>query len=142
MEGIADDLILCYLFKKVTVRKEAEMDLKSPLSGDVTQFFKINPFFKGMTEATQQMGFINVYNVESGDPETELKVVEEVAGYGRQLGWILEALSLLIEKLRTSKAIDFNTLNPNELATITQITRLLKQVDEVKKKRVRPQETQ
>ncbi len=109
------------------------MNVKEPLSGDVMQLFRINPLFKVMTDATQQMGFINVYNVQSGDPETELKVVEEVAGYGRQLGWILEALSLIIEKLHAAKAIDFNTLSPKELAALSQITTLLERVNEVKK---------
>ena len=110
------------------------MDFKAPLSGDVTQFFKINPFSKMMTEASQQIGFINVNNVASSDPEAEIRIVKDVAGYGKQLGWILEALTLLISKLYDSKALDITKLTEDEIATLSKIRSILQQVEDAKTK--------
>jgi hypothetical protein len=108
------------------------MDFKSPLSGDVTELFKINPFFKTMTEAAQQIGFINVYNVGSSDPEAEMGIVKNVAGYGKQLGWILEALALLVSKLYDSKVLDISKLKEDEVATFSKIRSLLQDIEKEK----------
>lgn len=109
------------------------MDFKSPLSGDVTQFIKINPFIRMMIEGGQQIGFINV-NTTSTDPEAELRIVKEAAGYGQQLGWILEALTLMISKLYDSKALDITKLTQDEVATLSKIRTILQKVEKVKTK--------
>ena len=43
-----------------------------------------------------QLGFININTSQSGNPELERHIVTEVAGYGRQLGRILDALDVLV----------------------------------------------
>jgi hypothetical protein len=43
-----------------------------------------------------QKGFININQMESADSEVERQVLEEVAGYGKQLGRIVEALSVVL----------------------------------------------
>lgn len=56
--------------------------LRMPWSGDIVQ--DIRPEF-----------FSPSYN---GVQEIEQDVISEVAGYGRQLGWVSEALAVLIKK--------------------------------------------
>ena len=74
------------------------MNLDYPLSGDVSQFFKF--WAKYMS---QQTGIVNINNIASGDPETEKKIIEEVAGYGRQLGRIMDVLKVVVQKLDLNK---------------------------------------
>jgi hypothetical protein len=68
-------------------------DQNWPLSGDVSQW--INPTW-WLGSFGQQLGFINVNQVNSGDPQLERRIVEEVGSYGRQLGWMTEALDTVI----------------------------------------------
>jgi len=66
----------------------------SPLSGDVTQ--AINPWAWFTRVVGTQLGFINIRQVTSADPELEQRIVENVAGYGRQLGRITDALQAVL----------------------------------------------
>lgn len=71
--------------------------MRLPWSGDVTQ--AINPW----SWAIRQLGFINVYETETQDPEQELKIIEDVASYGKQLGRTVEALQVLVSHTDSSK---------------------------------------
>jgi hypothetical protein len=77
-----------------------------PFSGDVTQ--AINPWSWWLESTGQQVGFINIYRTESGDPDQELEIVENVASYGKQLGRIVEALSVVFQHE------SFSDLGPEE----------------------------
>lgn len=79
-----------------------------PLSGDVSQI--INPLSVLAKSMTGQFGFMNVNVGDSGNPELEKEILDRVGSYGRQLGWIGEALLAMIEnpdpaKLRNNEAI-------------------------------------
>jgi len=76
------------------VRKHPRNGTRQPLSGDVWQ--AINPWSWWLESTGQQVGFINIYRTEAGDPEQELEIVENVASYGKQLGRIVEALSMVL----------------------------------------------
>jgi hypothetical protein len=73
--------------------------LRAPLSGDVTQ--DIDAAL--VRSVGDQLGFININTSESGDPELERRIVTEVASYGRQLGRILDAVSVLVDRERPQK---------------------------------------
>lgn len=73
----------------------------APLSGDVTQ--AINPWTWFARIAGSQMGFINIHQTTTGDADLEREIVENVAGYGRQLGRITEAMAVLVEQADTSE---------------------------------------
>lgn len=75
-----------------------------------------------MESAGQQVGFINVYQTEAGDPEKELEIVKNVASYGRQLGRIVEALSMVL------RHGSFSDLQPDE---VLARQRFLKMADEI-----------
>jgi hypothetical protein len=60
---------------------------KLPLSGDVTQ--AINPW-----SWWSQNGLINVNVMASSDRMLEKRIVEDVAGYGKQLGRIVDMLAV------------------------------------------------
>jgi hypothetical protein len=84
----------------ITEQDNMDGNRNSPLSGDVTQ--AINPWTWFARIAGSQMGFINIHQTTSTDTELERQIVENVAGYGHQLGRITEALSVLIDQADTS----------------------------------------
>lgn len=98
-----------------------------PLSGDVSQI--INPWTLWVKSLNQQLGFINVYNVESGDSQTEKKIIEEVASYGRQLGWIIEILDVVVSRLLKPK---YKDLTEEERKDIDRFYDLIRRIEEVK----------
>ncbi len=64
--------------------------IQAPLSGDVTQ--DIAPSIGG------QLGLLNINATRSGDPELEQRIITQVASYGRQLGWLVEAVDVLARR--------------------------------------------
>jgi hypothetical protein len=77
------------------------LGIREPLSGDVTQAIRA-----AAVEHLGQMGLINLSIGRSADPELEQRIVAEVASYGRQLGWVLEALDALVRAQRGEAARD------------------------------------
>jgi hypothetical protein len=104
------------------------MNTEFPLSGDVLQTFKL--WAKYMS---QQTGFININNVQSSDPEIEKKIIEETAGYGKQLGWITEALHLVIKKLELDKLPP--DLSADDRKVVVRFTDLMDSIEKVKKEK-------
>jgi uncharacterized heparinase superfamily protein len=98
-----------------------------PLSGDVAQTFG-TWWIKALSAQT---GFINVNNVNSGDPRIEQRIVEEVASYGRQLGWILEALDVVVGRLRPEQLPD-SDLSAAEREALERLSDLVRRVQAVK----------
>jgi hypothetical protein len=102
-------------------------DLNWPLSGDVSQW--INPSW-WLGSFGQQLGFININEVSSGDPRVERHVVEDVASYGRQLGWISEALEAVVGCVRdaglTEKLTDDQRLALDRLDSLVERVRRVK----------------
>lgn len=61
-----------------------------PLSGDVTQFIRT------WGELITQVGFVNVNNTNSSDPELERRITTRYS-YGKQLGRTVEALAAYLQ---------------------------------------------
>ena len=70
-----------------------------PFSGDVTQ--AINPWTWWL-RLMSQIGFININLTKSSDPEMERRITENVAGYGKQLGRVIEVLDALLVNSATA----------------------------------------
>jgi hypothetical protein len=102
-------------------------ELHWPLSGDVTQW--INPSW-WMGSLAQQFGFININETSSADPQLEQRIVAEVASYGRQLGWISEALETVIGCVRHAGLTD--KLTGTEQRALERLDRLVHDVQRVK----------
>jgi hypothetical protein len=102
---------------------------KLPLSGDVVQ--SINPFTAFMTGG--QFGLVNITLGQSSAPEVEADVLSDVAGYGKQLGRIGDALVVLIAHFHPRKP-----LTPDETAAIDALKKMLQQIGDVKEKHARP----
>jgi hypothetical protein len=83
-------------------RRRPRNGVAFPLSGNVTQ--AINPWSWWFKFTGNQVGFINVYEMQSSDSEQERKIVEEVASYGKQLGRIVEALSAVLRHERFTES--------------------------------------
>ena len=90
----------------MVARRYSRNGVRQPLSGDVWQ--AINPWSWWLEYTGQQVGFINIYQTEAGDPDKELEIVENVASYGKQLGRIVDALSMVL------RHESFSDLEPDE----------------------------
>jgi hypothetical protein len=77
------------------------------------------PFFKYWTTSSGQYGLVNIRYGESSNAQVEQEIVENVAGYGKQIGRVLDAVVVLAnylgikdESLLKDKAIlDLMALN-------------------------------
>jgi len=67
------------------------MSLFLPLSGAVSQWIRA-----ALVDAKGQLGLLNFTINGAGDPYLERRITEDVGSYGRQLGWLIDALDVLI----------------------------------------------
>lgn len=101
---------------------QAMSGFKAPLSGDVNQ--AINPW--SWVFGTGQFGFVNINLGSSGDPQVEQEVLDEVGSYGRQLGRMGDAMSVLI------KLAERENLDPKERDALTKLRFQLEAIDKIK----------
>ncbi len=92
--------------------------IRAPLSGDVTQ--DIAPSIGG------QLGLLNINATRSGDPGLEQRIITQVASYGRQLGWLVEAVEVLARRQPR------DGLDEADIHALDQLHKLAKQVAAVK----------
>lgn len=99
---------------------------KLPLSGDVMQ--SINPFTTFMTGG--QFGLVNINMGQSSAPGVEADVLSDVAGYGKQLGRIGDALLVLLAHIHPK--------DEKEEKVIAALNEMLEQIAKVKERHKRP----
>lgn len=97
--------------------------MRLPLSGDVSQF--ISPW-SWFIRQIGQLGFINLNIGSTPAPDVEVRVLEDVGSYGRQIGRLADALEVLIAML------DRNSLSPDQQTAISAFEGQLKDVRSVK----------
>ena len=100
---------------------------KLPLSGDVTQ--AINPWTAIFNPTGGQYGLVNITLGRSSAPEVEAEVLSDVAGYGKQLGRIGDALRVLIKHLPGDAK-----LSPEDEAAIRDFEEMLADIEKIKKR--------
>lgn len=91
--------------------------IRAPLSGNVTQ------------DISPSIGLVNINATQSGDPELERRIITQVASYGRQLGWLLEAVDVLARQQSQ------RDLDEADIHALDQITTLAKRVAAVKEQK-------
>ena len=94
------------------------------MSGDVWQ--AINPWSWWLESTGQQVGFINIYQTEAGDPDKEREIVEDVASYGKQLGRIVDALRVVL------RHGSFSDLEPDEESAKRRFLEMAEEISAVK----------
>ena len=99
------------------------LELHAPLSGAVNQAIETS-----LARSLGQLGFINITTARAGDPDLERRIVEQVASYGRQLGWMLEALDALIRAQRGE------TPDAGDEHALDQLQRLRSEVEALKQR--------
>jgi hypothetical protein len=107
-------------------------EFKLPLSGDVFQ--AINPWSDMFKAFGSQFGLININLGRSPAPEIEQDVLREVGSYGRQLGRMGEALTILIEKLEPK----LGDLTKDERLTLDAFRVMQSEIDQTKADHRRP----
>lgn len=100
--------------------------IKSPLSGDVTQFFRM--FTSSFAAMGSQFGFINLNVARSKAPEVEEEILDRVASYGTQLGRMGDALVVLLTHFKPSR-----DLTAAELEALGKLRLMLNEIAEVKR---------
>lgn len=85
----------------------------------------INPW-KFWTQFSQQAGFININNIQAGDVDLERKIIENVAGYGRQLGILMDFMAVLAQ---TKSEGDFQG---QDLLAFKQFQKLIREINHEK----------
>jgi hypothetical protein len=97
----------------------------SPFLGSLNQ--DINPWTWLIRTLNQPFGLINVTNYQTSDPATEQRIVGEVAGYGRQLGRLMDAVTVLLDRLDTA------ALPAADREAVADFRQLKAQIDAVKR---------
>jgi hypothetical protein len=69
-----------------------------------------------------QLGLVNINATRSGDPGLEQRIITEVASYGRQIGWLLEAVDVLARRQPR------RDLGEGDVRALDQLHNLAKQV--------------
>ncbi len=96
-----------------------------PLSGNVTQ--SINPWTMLFNPVGSQVGLVNIELGQSTQPEVEEEVLTDVASYGKQIGRIEDALTVLLDHFNPSRP-----LTVQEQQAIDDLRELVAQVQKVK----------
>jgi hypothetical protein len=104
---------------------------KLPLSGDVTQ--TISPWTGWFSPSGGQYGLININLGLSSAPKVEEDMLSDVGTYGKQLGRIGDALTVLLAHFHPRQP-----LTDDETAAIEALKEMLNQVASVKEKHQRP----
>ncbi|GJE18517.1 hypothetical protein [Methylobacterium marchantiae] len=102
--------------------------IRLPLSGNVTQAIWsafLSPF-------NNQVGLINISVGRSSAPEVEEQVLTEVASYGRQLGRIGDALTVLVRHFHPTEP-----LTKDEEKALTALRAMLDEIADVKEQHQR-----
>jgi hypothetical protein len=93
---------------------------KLPLSGDVTQWIiPITSWWSGNN--------ISINLGEAGSPETEAEILRRVGTYGRQLGKITDAMTVLLRHLPPGAK-----LTQDEKAAIAAFKKMANQIADIK----------
>jgi hypothetical protein len=93
---------------------------KLPLSGDVTQW--INPITSWWSGNN-----ISINLGEAGSPETEAEILRRVGTYGRQLGKITDAMTVLLRHLPPGAK-----LTQDEKTAIAAFKKMANQIADIK----------
>ena len=101
-------------------------NFKFPLSGNVTQ--TINPWEFWIRSLSSQMGLININNVTTSDANIEREIIEDVAGYGKQLGRVNDLLETLIANPGLENPTD------KQQRSISEFQEMIEQINAVKQK--------
>lgn len=106
------------------------MPAAMPWSGDVAQWIQATGLGQVSSYWSQQTGLININNMATGNGNAEQRILEDVASYGRQLGWILEAVDVIIHKLEEANAL--GDLTHEEEDKLEQVKTLKHRIDQAK----------
>jgi len=103
---------------------------KLPLSGNVP--VTVAPWTAFLSPFNNQFGLINISLGRSSAPEVEEEVLDSVGSYGRQLGRMGDALTVLLDHFKPERP-----LSRAEKKAIRALRDMLEDIDDIKRKRGR-----
>ena len=96
--------------------------LRAPWSGDVTQAIDTSL----LRASGSQLGLININEQAAGNAELEQRIVTQEASYGRQLGQLMDAVTVLV------RHTDIEALPPSERVALDALLEMRERIDAVK----------
>jgi hypothetical protein len=98
-------------------------EVHAPLSGPVNQAIQA-----ALLHNLGQLGLINITTTAAGDAGLERRIVEQVASYGRQLGWLTDAVDALVRRQ------EGDTPDADDQEAFAHVHRLRRDVEELKER--------
>jgi hypothetical protein len=98
-----------------------------PLSGNVTQSINLWTWF--FNPVGSQVGLVNIELGQSSNPAVEEEILSDAASYGKQLGRIEDALSVLLAHFRPERP-----LTADEEAALDALKSIVEDIAAVKAK--------
>jgi hypothetical protein len=86
------------------------------------------------TAMGSQFGFININQQASNDPDLELRIIHDIAGYGKQLGRINDVIEVLLQLAKVGDESGQKLDAAAVRDAIEQFRSMHADIDEVKKK--------
>lgn len=108
-----------------------------PLPGQSESIKSVAPWSFALNDA--QMGVVSINLGAAGDPDSERRICQKAGSYGRQIGWISEAMDVVIEALRAlpNGPLSRDRLDDDEIAKLDKFAALLERVEAVKRNKPR-----
>ncbi|MDB6022080.1 MAG: hypothetical protein JWQ04_1937 [Pedosphaera sp.] len=110
-------------------QKEIMDNYRSGTSDEYQKFLQLVPTNLSQTINPWSFSLVQFTNQIKGNPVIERKIITEVAGYGSQLGTILDFLGVLEKVVKLEKA---KLTDPKQIDAVAKFHDLVKQVNQVK----------
>jgi hypothetical protein len=111
-------------------QKEILDNYRSGVADDYEKFLQLAPTNLSQTINPWSFSLVQFTNQLKGDPIIERKIITQVAGYGSQLGTILDFLGVLEKVVKLDK---MKLTDPKQMDAVTRFHELVRQVNQVKK---------
>jgi hypothetical protein len=104
--------------------------MAAPLSGFALDTIgSYNPITSWFTTTLSQVGFVNIQEMKSDDPDLEKRIISEIGSYGKQLCRVVAALQAICEHLGP---LNPERWEPDERAAVNSFLRLAEEISSFK----------
>lgn len=100
---------------------------------DMSNYRPITTYLSAaLSGALSQIGFINIYETNTDHAALEQNIIGEVGSYGRQLGWVIDALQVVCRRLD----LEHNQLNSDDEKAVGAFNKLADDIAKAKREQM------
>jgi hypothetical protein len=100
---------------------------------DMSHYQPITTYLSAvLSGALSQIGFINIYETNTDHAALEQNIIGEVGSYGRQLGWVIDALQVVCRRLD----LEHNQLNSDDEKAVVAFNKLADDIAKAKREQM------